>query len=530
MTESRLRLAPDVVPEPLVLGWYAWPHLVSPATCAMNVANRHLKIMDSYLQAPQVHAAAARNPRLRGGPFMTYARDRSDEVRALRERTLQVQAPQLRFAAAVAELHALLLAEADGHALGPLYPRVPEPLRGYVELHYDLQGQPSFRFIEPLLYGSPCYDPGTQSLALARRATDARPFVLSTPRLPGDEDLELRLPFASPALDRLFRMRDAADVPEAVAEELGLDASGARALRALCGEAPAAPAARYTGDGVRTRYFGHACVLVETRDVALLTDPVVSYAAPGGTPRYTWADLPERLDAVLLTHNHQDHVLLETLLQLRPRIERLVVPRSGGGQLQDPSLETLFRRLGFRNVVALSEFDTLDLPGCRVTAVPFLGEHSDLSIATKLCYHVACDPVRLLFAVDSCNLEPRLYEHVRRELGPVDVLYLGMECDGAPLGWLYGPLLTTPLARDKDHSRRLAGSDRAQALGLVEAFSPREVYVYAMGQEPWLEFVMALKYTDEANPIVASNGLMTDCRARGLTAERLFGWKESLYR
>ena len=31
MSEARLRLAPDVVPEPLVLGWYAWPHLVSPA-------------------------------------------------------------------------------------------------------------------------------------------------------------------------------------------------------------------------------------------------------------------------------------------------------------------------------------------------------------------------------------------------------------------------------------------------------------------------------------------------------------------
>lgn len=47
---------------------------------------------------------------------------------------------------------------------------------------------------------------------------------------------------------------------------------------------------------------------------------------------------------------------------------------------------------------------------------------------------------------------------------------------------------------------------------------------------PWLEFVMALKCTDEARPIAASNGLIADCHERGLVAERLCAWKESLYR
>ena len=40
---------------------------------------------------------------------------------------------------------------------------------------------------------------------------------------------------------------------------------------------------------------------------------------------------------------------------------------------------------------------------------------------------------KLLFAADSCNIEPRLYEHIHRDVGDVDVLFLGMECDGAPL-------------------------------------------------------------------------------------------------
>jgi hypothetical protein len=30
----------------------------------------------------------------------------------------------------------------------------------------------------------------------------------------------------------------------------------------------------------------------------------------------------------------------------------------------------------------------------------------------------------------------------------VDVLFLGMACNGAPLTWLYGALLPEPIARD----------------------------------------------------------------------------------
>ena len=48
-----------------------------------------------------------------------------------------------------------------------------------------------------------------------------------------------------------------------------------------------------------------------------------------------------------------------------------------------------------------------------------------------------------------------------------------------------------------DESRRLSGSNYAQAINIVEEFDCREVYVYAMGQEPWLNYVMSIKYTAE---------------------------------
>ncbi|MFL6465421.1 MAG: MBL fold metallo-hydrolase [Bryobacteraceae bacterium] len=230
----------------------------------------------------------------------------------------------------------------------------------------------------------------------------------------------------------------------------------------------------------------------------------------------------------MITHNHQDHVLFETLLQIRHKTKCVIVPRTASGSLQDPSLELLLRNAGFKNVVSLGEMEQIDADNCSIMGLPFFGEHSDLNIATKLAYLVKAGPHSLLFAADSCNVEPRLYENIHREVGNVDAVFLGMECDGAPLSWLYGPLLTQRLERAMDESRRLAGSNFEQASNIVGRFNCKEAYVYAMGQEPWLNYVMSIKYTGESRPIIDSNRLLEYCRERGIIAERLFGEKEIL--
>ena len=90
-------LRPNVLLEPLVDRWYAWPHLIPPATAARNIAERHLRIMESYINAPDAHAAAVKNRKLLGGPFMEYGRSRVDEVRALRDRTRSERAHLISF-------------------------------------------------------------------------------------------------------------------------------------------------------------------------------------------------------------------------------------------------------------------------------------------------------------------------------------------------------------------------------------------------------------------------------------------------
>lgn len=530
MPTSRFYLRQDVQAEPLVDQWYAWSYLLPPATAARNLSERHLKIMDSYVASPHVHAAAVKNPKLAGGPFIDYGGRRVDEVRALRDRTRRERAHMLELSAALSELDRNLRAKAKGYSLAPLYREVPEILKGYVELVYDLNNNPSFRLLEPLLYRSKYYDRSLQSLMLSLSTGDDRPFLLSTPRLAGDDLLHVERPFDHESIDALFRTKSSARSRAEIADLLGVDGDdhAGRLLDGFLTEQAPPPYEPYAGDGLRWRYFGHACILVESGGASLLFDPVLSYSYPSSVPRYTYLDLPERIDYVLITHNHQDHVLLETLLQIRHKIGCILVPRNVVGSLQDPSLALLLRHAGFRNVQELAPMERVTVGGMAVTGLPFLGEHSDLDIGTKLAFLVRSGRHSLLFAADCCNLEPRLYDHVQREVGDVEVVFLGMECDGAPLSWLYGPLLTQHLERGMDESRRLAGSDFEQARALVDGFGCKEVYVYAMGQEPWLNYVMSLEYTATSRPIVESDRLVAYCRERGIVAERMFGQKEML--
>ena len=116
---------------------------------------------------------------------------------------------------------------------------------------------------------------------------------------------------------------------------------------------------------------------------------MVSYPYGAAATRYTYVDLPDRIDYVLITHSHQDHCTIETLLRLRHRIENLVVPRNNGGGLADPSLKLVFQNIGFTRVQEIDEMERVALAGGAITALPFLGEHADLNVRTKTAYLVS---------------------------------------------------------------------------------------------------------------------------------------------
>lgn len=525
MADAKLYLKRDVQIEPLVNQWYAWPHLVAPATAALNIVHHHVKVLRSYVMAPEIHAAAVRNPAMRGGPFLDFDAGRVHEIKALLERTVREQAHLFAFADAIKSLNDLLLAHERGGSLEALYPRVPDVLRGYVELTYDLNSRAGFRVIERLLYRSRYYDRSLQSVAMSVSRGEERPFVFSTPRIPGEGQIHLPIAFDHVGIDALARMRQAPAPLGALKDVLRLGSEHDALLSTFLTTERPRGHDPYVGDGVRVRHLGHACLLIETRAVRILIDPLIGYGLDGEACPCAFGDLPDRIDYVLLTHSHSDHVVFESLLQLRHKVGTVVVPRSGG-TLEDPSLKLALEAVGFRDVREVDELETLEVPGGSFMAVPFLGEHGDLDIRSKTAHLVRLEGRSLLCTADSKNLEPRLYEHVRAVVGELDALFVGMECDGAPVTWMYGALLLKPLDRKMDQSRSLSASDCVQALDVVERFGCKRVYVYAMGQEPWLRFITSIQYTEASKPIVESRKLVEACRGRGIPAERLEGRKE----
>ncbi|MCG8416659.1 MAG: MBL fold metallo-hydrolase [Proteobacteria bacterium] len=526
-TNAACYLKPSIQVEPLFNQWYAWVHMIPPATAALNLANRYLTIMASYVNSPLLHVAAVRDPAMKGAPFIDLDGRRVDDVRDLLDRTRDQCRPLIEFAAGLTDLNRLLLDRATGHAMEPLYAEIPEPLQGYVELCYDMNHRPAYRVFESLLYRSDYYRASSQSLALTElRQEIPRPFVMSTPRLANPETLQLRVPFADPALDELFHMKTHPASYGYIVEQFGLTGDEERVFRSFFTLERQPPPRAYDGADIRIRYFGHACLLIQTREVSVLIDPVISYSYPCEIPRFTYADLPETIDYILITHAHHDHILPETLLQLRHKVGKVIVGRNLDGLVADPSLELMLEQLGFPDVTELRDLDEIAIPGGRIVGIPFLGEHHDLMVQSKTCFMVQLHGRSILVVADSCNVQPGLYQRIARLLGGADILFVAMECEGAPVSWIYGPLFTDPLSRDHDRSRLARGCDFDEALDLVERFECDQVYIYAMGQEPWLQHLLDNPLDEQSKPILHSRRLIEACRKRGRMAEFLFGKKE----
>jgi L-ascorbate metabolism protein UlaG (beta-lactamase superfamily) len=518
-------LRSNAIIEPLVDRFYAWLHIVSPVQAAMNLANVQVPLLESYLHSPKVHVAASTNPELRGGYFIGIEEERSTEVAALLDGIKRDRQDMLGFAAAVAEAEELLRQSAAGFDLTPLYPKLPAALNGLVELAYDTNNQASMRYIEPLLYHSPAYDVRRQSVQLSLDDGTERPFILATPRLANPRVIDLPYAFTHPGLDALFRARTEATTLARLREALALDDAQAAQLGTLLSSEPSLAPDRHITSGGRIRYFGHACLVLQTPEAAVVTDPFISTDNRPGD-RYTLDDLPDHIDLAVITHGHQDHIVLETLLQLRPRLGAVAVPRSSRGNLCDPSIALYLRHQGF-TVIEVDDFDEIPLPGgARVVATPFLGEHCDLDIRAKSTYVVQMAGSSVFIGADSSGIDPALYRYIRNEFGRADMAFLGMECDGAPLTWLYQGLLTRPVTKKMSDSRKLSGSNAQQAGAIMTELGADEAYVYAMGEESWQGHVMATTYNEDTYQLKQIDEFLTWCHDRGITAEHLFNKRE----
>jgi len=117
-------------------------------------------------------------------------------------------------------------------------------------------------------------------------------------------------------------------------------------------------------------FIGHSTFLIRTATAAFVTDPVfTTHAGPFGRtgprrvrrPAFGITALP-RLDLVLLTHNHYDH--------LQPSSLRAVARRGKPSIVTSLGLESLVSRFGFRSAAELDWWQAHEIDGTRVTSVP----------------------------------------------------------------------------------------------------------------------------------------------------------------
>ena len=168
----------------------------------------------------------------------------------------------------------------------------------------------------------------------------------------------------------------------------------------------------------RITYVGHATTLIELDGAALLTDPLLR-ARIGHVRRIAPPPGPlPRLDAVLVSHAHRDHLDLPSLRR-RPDSVRVYAP---------PAAAAVVRRAG-RPVQALLPGDRVRVGEVEVLAVPARHDGRRMPVGgdRKAIGFVISGTASVYFAGDT-DVFPGM-----RELGAVDLALLPV--------WGWGPKL-----------------------------------------------------------------------------------------
>lgn len=209
----------------------------------------------------------------------------------------------------------------------------------------------------------------------------------------------------------------------------------------LCGgerRVPAAPLPSHdprdtwtqqAGSGLRATWLGHSTVLIEMGGYRVLTDPVWGpRASPSrliGPKRFQPVPLGIRqlpsLDAVVISHDHYDHLDYPTICELRALDVPFVTSLGVGAHLE-------YWGVPHDRIVELDWWESYDLPGTplRITAAPsqhFSGRGlKDRNGTLWSSMVIQSDRHKVFFSGDT-GLTAE-YADIRERLGPFDLVML----------------------------------------------------------------------------------------------------------
>jgi len=474
----------NVFVEPLVEHWYAWHYLLSPVSRSFFM-RKNRKQLRSFLKYPEFHSDIS------SGKVSTVRLSKDDVscVESYLDCNRHQEIQQEKLLLAVEKLDDLV-SQFNGDSLESLYQEVPSELKGKVELFYARNQSGAYRLFENAFSG--IFEKCESVLFTLKTDHTTRPPVFNTPRLSRHEtQFLIDIDFKAKVLDKIFQARRRPIDFNKLCQEMNLTDEAKLKFRMMFTSECEYKGLPEPSNG-KIRYFGHATLLIETSSESLLIDPWIqndSFVKNGKTS-YSLADLPDSIDYVVITHGHADHFNVETLLQIRHKVGNIIVPKSSGDMIEDPSLAKILRKIGFENVIEVDSFENIQGNTFQLHTLPFLGEHGDLRVDAKSSYYIETDSEQLLILSGSKFIQPEIYQYLVDNSLKVGKMFVGMECEGAPYTWLYEPLLNQGYQPEYAKNRRLVGCDSDETEQLIRLINPDSIFVYAMGLEPWLEYLI----------------------------------------
>jgi L-ascorbate metabolism protein UlaG (beta-lactamase superfamily) len=172
----------------------------------------------------------------------------------------------------------------------------------------------------------------------------------------------------------------------------------------------------------RIDFLGHATTLIELDGTRLLTDPLLRPRISGLVHRHAEVVVPPpaQVDAVLISHLHNDHLDLPSLKLLGPQTH-ILAPRRG---------QALLRRAGFGNTREVRPGDRVEVNGLplRTTRAVHWGLRAPLGPWGGCVGYIIEARQRVYFAGDTQAFSGM------RKLGSIDVALMPIAGWGPVLG------------------------------------------------------------------------------------------------